>query len=185
MEPLTLTLAAGQTVVRATDTGQSGGNVDYLGISPGVASTVPTQTATFRPADLGVRGRAVVYDWFAGTGTVVPSGGTFSATVTSGSYYVVVPVSSAGIAFPGDAGKFASLGRKRISGLQRRGGGVEATVEFADGEGPVTLHGYAQSHPHVSGSAAGEVSWDAATSLWQVAVSPQDGSSAKVTATPA
>jgi Carbohydrate binding module (family 6) len=176
-------LPAGQVTIRATATGQSGGNIDYLGISSGQAPTVPTQTATFTPGSLGVGGPAYVYDYFAGVGTVVPNGGSYSATVTSGSYYVVVPVGRSGIAFLGDAGKFVSLGHKRITHLGEQDGAVHATVAFADGEGPVTLHGYSASPPSASagGGSAGPVTYDPGTRLFEVTVSPGANRQATVT----
>lgn len=179
-------LDAGQNTIRATATGQSGGNVNYLGISPGQAPTTPTQVATFSPNDIGISGTTYVYDYFAAAGTVVPPGGNYSATVTSGSYYVVAPVSRTGIAFLGDAGKFVSLGRKRITDLDQRGGAVHAVVAFASGEGPVTLHGYAASQPDVSAGSgsAGPVSYDPGSRLFQVAVSPGTTGQASVTIVP-
>jgi hypothetical protein len=174
-------LDAGQNTIRATATGQSGGNINYLGISPGQAPTVPTQVATFSPNHLGVGGAAYVYDYFAAAGTVVPPGGNYSATVTSGSYYVAAPVGPSGIAFLGDAGKFVSLGKKRITSVSDRGT-VQATVAFAPGEGAVTLQGYSPTSPRVeAGSgAAGPVTYDPATGIFSVEVSPGPADSATV-----
>ncbi|MFJ8603136.1 hypothetical protein ACIREM_31385 [Streptomyces shenzhenensis] len=72
----------------------------------------------------------------------------------AGTYWVVAPVGASGIAFLGDAGKFVSHGDKRIAHL-RDDGKVHATVAFAAGEGPVTLHGYAPRKPAVTATATG------------------------------
>ncbi|MGH3168473.1 MAG: carbohydrate-binding protein, partial [Trebonia sp.] len=184
-------LDAGPNTIRATATGQSGGNINYLGISPGQAPTTPTQTATFSPNDIGISGTAYVYDYFAGAGTVVAPGGNYSATVTSGTYYVVAPVSRSGVAFLGDAGKFVSLGRERITSLGQQGGAVHAMVAFAGGEGPVTLHGYSARQPSVSvgggsagGGSVGTVSYDPGSRLFQFTVSPGPDGQASVTIVP-
>jgi hypothetical protein len=124
-----------------------------------------------------------VYDYFGGNGKVVKAGGSYSATVTSGSYYVVAPVSRSGIGFLGDAGKFVSLGRKRITRLREEGRAVRATVAFASGEGPVTLHGYSASQPraYAHRGSTGPVSYVPGTRLFQVTVSPGADGEASVT----
>src|SRR5581483_8596508 len=86
-----------------------------------------SQLATFTPASLGIAGHAYVYNYFTGKGTVVNAGQSFSASVGNGSYYIVAPIGPSGIAFLGDAGKFVSLGSKRISYLTDDGT-VRATV---------------------------------------------------------
>jgi hypothetical protein len=68
-------------------------------------------TVSFTPASLGLPGNVYVYNYFTGTGTVLPAGGTFTDTVSRGSYYIVVPIGPSGIGFLGDAGKFVSWGK--------------------------------------------------------------------------
>jgi hypothetical protein len=140
----------------------------------------PSQTASFQPSALGVAGSAYVQDYFAGTGTLVPAG-----PVTSGSYWVVAPVGPSGIAFLGDAGKFVSLGAKRITSVSDSGT-VQVTVAFAPGEGAVTLQGYSPTTPSVEAGpgAAGPVTYDQATGIFSVEVSPGPAASATVTITP-
>ena len=176
IQPMTVQLQAGANTIRATATGQSGGNIDYLGISQGQVPTSPTQTASFQPSAMGISGAAYVYNYFTGQGAIVPPGGSFHDTVTSGTYWVVAPVGRSGIAFLGDAGKFVSLGSKRISALSDDGA-VHATVAFAPGEGAVTLHGYSPSDPRAVGSpgTAGPVSYDPATGIFSVQVAPPAG----------
>ena len=132
-----------------------------------------SQSVSFSPNSVGVTGDAYVYNYFTGAGKVVPAGSTFTDTVNSGSYYVVAPVAQSGIAFLGDAGKFVSLGGKRISQLSDNGT-VHATVAFAASEKSVTLHGYAPSAPQVTATdgSAGAVSYNAATHLFTVSVTP-------------
>ena len=70
---------------------------------------------SFSPGALGVNSPAYVYDYFNRTGAVVEAGGSFTGTVDyDGSYFVVAPIGSSGIAFLGDKDKFVSCGKKRI-----------------------------------------------------------------------
>ncbi len=107
-----------------------------------------------------------------GHGTVVPAGQSFSELVGKGSYYIVVPIGPSGIAFLGDAGKFVSLGDKRISQLTDNGT-IQATVAFAPGEGAVTLHGYAPKQPRISATngSVSHVSYNPSTHLFSFSVS--------------
>ena len=65
-------------------------------------------SATFTPSSLGPGGNVYVNNYFTGSGSVVQAGNSYSDTVSSGSYYIVAPIGSSGIAFLGDAAKFAS-----------------------------------------------------------------------------
>jgi hypothetical protein len=136
-------------------------------------SNSASATATITPASLGITGNAYVYNYFTGQGTVVQAGQSLSHNVDyNGSYSIVVPVGPSGIAFLGDAGKFVSLGSKRISSLSDNGT-VHATVAFAANEGPVTLHGYAPSQPTVTASngSVGSVIYNPTTHLFSFSVS--------------
>ena len=131
-----------------------------------------SQSITFKPSSLGVNGAAYVYNYFTGSGTLVPAGGSFTDTVgTNGSYYVVAPVGQSGIAFLGDAGKFVSTGDKRIASLSDNGT-VNATVAFASTEHTVTVHGYAPSAPTVTATdgSVGTVTYNSSTHLFSVTV---------------
>ncbi|GAA4497327.1 hypothetical protein GCM10023191_040640 [Actinoallomurus oryzae] len=185
VQPVVVTLSAGHHTVRAATTGANGPNIDNLGVSAGAVTVPTTEDAHFRPADLGVTGKAYVYDYFSGTGKVVDADDTYTAQVTrDGSYFQVVPVGRSGIAFLGDAGKFVSLGKQRIRSLSD-GGAVNATVAFARGDGPVTLHGYSPVPVSVraAGGSAGDVHYDAASHLFSVQVSPGHGATVAVTVT--
>lgn len=139
-------------------------------------------TASFTPASLGLTGNVYVYNYFTGTGTVVQAGSSFSDTVGSGSYYLVVPIGPSGIGFLGDAGKFVSLGKKRISQLSDNGS-VQATITFADGETSLTMRGYSPTSPNVTASdgSVGSVIYDSSTGLFSFAVSPGSDGSAIIT----
>ena len=182
---LVVTLEAGTNTVRATSIGENGANVDYLGVSQGVAPTVPTQTVELAPSELGIPGAAYVYDYYAGQGERVPAGGTYQATVTSGSYWLVAPVGRSGIAVLGDAGKFVGTGKKRIASLSDDGE-VRATIAFAEGEDPITLHGYAPAAPRVTASQghAGTVEYDQSTGVFSVQITPSRAATAQITLRP-
>ena len=141
-----------------------------------------SQSISFRPNYLGVAGAAYVYNYFTGTGSVVPAGSTFTDTVSTGSYYVVVPVGRSGIAFLGDAGKFASLGLKRIEHLSDNGT-VQTTVAFAANEHSVTLHGFAPTGAKVTTTdgSVGAVRFNSTTHLFSVDVTPGADHNAVVT----
>lgn len=182
---LTATLNAGTNTVRATATGASGGNIDWLGVTQGTVPTGMSQNASFTLAEIGETGSAYVYDYFAGSGALVKKGGQVSTGVTGGTYWVVAPVGPSGIAFLGDKGKFVAHGAKRLEQLSDDGS-VHATVAFAAGEGPVTLHGYAPRRPSATArtGSVGTVDYDATTKLFSVTVGAGAGDRAVVTIKP-
>jgi hypothetical protein len=139
-------------------------------------------TATFTPSALGITGDAYVYNYFAHAGTVVRSRSAFTDTVTAGSYYIVVPIGPSGIGFLGDAGKFVSLGKKRVSQLSDTGS-LHANVAFASGEAAVTLYGYSPTLPVVTATdgTVGAVGYNSSTHLFNVAVAPGADSAAVIT----
>jgi hypothetical protein len=132
-----------------------------------------SQSIVVSPPTLGLSGPAYVYDYFADTGRLLAPAETFSATVSSGSYFVVAPVGPSGIAFLGDSGEFATLGRKRISQLSDDGHVVSASVEFASGEQAVTLFGYSPSAPSATATGgSADASYDPSTQRLSVVVRP-------------
>ncbi|WP_198046969.1 hypothetical protein [Kutzneria sp. 744] len=133
-----------------------------------------SQSISFRPDDQGIAGPSYVYNYLTGAGKLVPAAGTYTDTVNAdGSYYVVAPVGSSGIALLGDAGKFVSLGSKRISQLSDDGT-VHTRVTFATNEKSVTLHGYAPSAPRATATdgTVGAVHYDTTTHLFTATVTP-------------
>jgi hypothetical protein len=145
-------------------------------------------TASFTPAELGYSGRVYVYSFSTGStgsGQLVDAGGSFSAPLQNGfGYWIVTPLGTSGLGFLGDAGKYVAAGKKRVAGW-RDDGTLAIDLVFAAGEGAVTLHGYAPAAPHATASAGtvGAVSWDAATQLFSVDVTPAAGA-ASLTLTP-
>jgi hypothetical protein len=182
---VTATLAQGANTVRATATGASGGDIDWLGVTQGAVATGLSQPVSFALSEVGVTGRAYVYDYFAGTGALVGAGGGVNTTVGSGTYWVVAPVGDSGIAFLGDAGKFVAHGDKRIE-HHSDDGSVHVTVAFAAGEGPVTLHGYAPRKPTATASngKAGAVAYDTSTKLFSLPVTAGSDGRAVLTIAP-
>jgi len=136
-------------------------------------------TTTFTPGSLGLSGPVYVYNYFAGRGTLMDAGDTFSEPMDNGrAYYIVTPIGPSGVAFLGDAEQFVSLGRKRIAALTDDGT-LEATIAFADGEPSRTLYGYSSSEPNVTAitGAIASVTYDPSMQLFTVVVSPgADGS---------
>jgi hypothetical protein len=132
-----------------------------------------SEVISFSPNNLGVSGPTYVYDVFAESGRLVPRDDAYSATVSSGSYFIAAPMGPSGIAFLGDAGAFVSLGKKRISQLTDDGT-LRASIEFAAGEQAVTLHGFAAAPPQVqvSGGSADEVLFDASSQRFRFTVHP-------------
>jgi hypothetical protein len=156
-------------MVAATSTGHNGLREAYVFA---YSRNNGTQSAAFSPSSLGISGQAYVYNYFTGTGRLVPAGGTYTDNVgTNGSYYQVAPVGPSGIAFLGDAGKYVSAGDKRIAHLSDYGT-VNATVAFASNEHTVTVRGYAPAAPAVTASdgSAGPVSYNSSTHLFTVPV---------------
>jgi hypothetical protein len=139
-------------------------------------------TATFNPSSLGLSGNVYVYNYFTGSGTVVQAGNNFSDTVGSGSYYIVVPIGQSGIGFLGDAGKFVSLGKKRITQLNDNGT-VQAKITFASGETSLNMQGYSPTTPIIAAidGSVGSVNYNSASGLFSFAVSPGADGSATVT----
>lgn len=104
-------------------------------------------TISFSPQSLGVAGPAFVLNYFNKTGLVLDSGQSFTGSVDyDGSYFLVAPVGTSGIAFLGDAGKFVSCGNKRIEQISDDGV-LRVYVRFAAGEKRVALRFYSPFQP--------------------------------------
>ena len=91
--------------------------------------------------------------------------------MNSTAYYIVSAVGPSGLALIGEQGKIAAAGKQRIATFSADGA-LTVTVQFAEGEGPVTLHGYAPSTPTVTAvsGTAGSVQYSAATQRFTVPV---------------
>ena len=102
---------------------------------------------SFSPHSLGVAAPAYVLDYFHKTGFLVEPGQSFNGSVDyNGSYFVVAPVGTSGIAFLGDAGKFVSCGKKRIEQISDDGV-LRVFIRFAAGERRVALRLYSPFQP--------------------------------------
>jgi hypothetical protein len=172
---------AGGAMVAATRSTHGSMTAGYV-FAYSRSSTV-SAAASFAPSSLGVTGAAYVYNYFANTGTTVAVNATYDVQVGyDGSYFLVVPVGASGIGFLGDAGKFVSLGSQRISSMADNGT-LKATVEFATGDGPVTLHGY--SPKAVTATAAGgsitSNAYSTATQRFSLVLAPASAGTASIT----
>ena len=76
-----------QPMVASTYT-DFGGGMRGLYVFAYARGTNTPATASFTPASLGLPGNAYVYNYFTGAGTVIPAGGTFTDTVSTGSYWL-------------------------------------------------------------------------------------------------
>ena len=146
-------------------------------------SSTASAAASFVPSDLGVTGTAYVYNFFANTGTLVSATSAHNIEAQyDGVYFIVVPVGASGIGFLGDPGKWASLGSQRISSLSDNGT-LQATVKFATGDGPVSLHGY--SPKAVTATATGgsitSNTYSTSTQRFTLVLAPGSTSTASVT----
>jgi hypothetical protein len=135
--------------------------------------------ATFQPAALGLSGSVYVYNYFTGTGRILPPGAMFQDTVHSGSYYIAVPVGRSGMALLGDLGRFVSMGAKRIAQFSDTGR-IHATISFGKGESPMVLSGYAPRSPVIMAQSGrvGAVSYTRSTHLFHVVVAPSTNGTA-------
>jgi hypothetical protein len=137
---------------------------------------------SYTPEKMGIRGPSYSYDYFTGTGKVLTAGQSDTRNIRGSDYTIIVPIGPSGIAFLGDAGKFISLGKKRITQLSDTGQ-VQIQIAFAANEGSVRIVGYAPTQPHIKASRgkAGQVSYNPGTHLFSCQISVGDGQSATVT----
>jgi len=136
----------------------------------------PGDEVQFSPAELGLAGRAYVYDYFSGTGGLLKAKTSFSAPLgeNASGFYIVAPVGRSGIAFLGDKNKFVGTGKQRIESLQDQAGRLTVGVVLAENEKSVVLHGYAATAPKVTVNSGSDdaVQYDPATHHFTVEVQP-------------
>jgi hypothetical protein len=136
---------------------------------------------SFSPQSLGVAAPAFVFHYFTRTGLVLEPGQAFTGSVDyNGSYLIVAPVGTSGIAFLGDAGKFVSCGKKRIEQISDDGV-LRVSVRFAAGEKRVALRLYSPFQPIAAAEAGsmGPLIPDKA-GTYRVVVSPDASGQAMV-----
>jgi len=133
---------------------------------------------SFTPSEFGLTGQVYVYDYFAATGRLVNATQSYSDTVgdSERSYYIVAPVSGAGIALVGDTGKFVPCGRQRIPRITDTDGHLGVTIEFANPDQDASLTGYSIAPPKVisNDGVNDAVQYDPATKLFTIAVRPKE-----------
>jgi hypothetical protein len=133
--------------------------------------------AQFRLSDAGVSGPVFLYDYFNGTGRVVQPDELLNEDAQGYRYLVAATIGRSGIALLGDTGHFVTLGKKRVAALADDGV-LHVSLAFAPGESARNLQGYSPDRPAARASAgtARTLSYDPATGLFTVAVTPgQDG----------
>ena len=132
--------------------------------------------AAFTPAQVGVQQDVYLYDTRARTARRLAASEKFMFDLAPNgtAYFVLAPVSRAGVALFGDDGKFVPDGRQRIASIVEQGNRLTVTVTFAPQEKSLRLFGYANRRPAIaklSGS-ANEVTYDEATGRFEVTVTP-------------
>jgi hypothetical protein len=162
------------TFLAATYTQHTGGKFTYLYAFNG-------SSVSMAPSELGYTGKVYVYD------VINDSGKAMAATDANSwakGYTLVAPIGTSGIAFLGDKGKFVPVGKKRISTFTDDGT-ITAKIEFATGEGAVTIQGYAAASPTVTATAGtvGAVTFNATTQRFSVPVTAA-GTSATISIKP-
>jgi len=159
----------------------AGTYTDHNGLKTGYIfafnrSKTDNEKVRFSPSEPGLKAEVYVYDYFAGTARHLNAGKTFSAVLAAqaGAFYVVAPVGQSGIAFLGDAGKFVSAGKQRISSLRDEPGKLTVDIVFAKTEQSVLLHGYAVRAPEVTAQSgkAGMVQYDPTTQHFSLELKP-------------
>ena len=144
----------------------------------------PASPFTISPDDLGTRrGPVCAYDYFAGNARWLEKDESYTGQVPPGGveYLLVAPVGASGIAFLGDADKFVSMGRQRISSVQDQSNRLTTEVLVSPDEEAVTLHGYCRQRPIVTvqRGTAEPASYDHVSGHFSVLVHP-DSSTAVV-----
>ncbi|MDP4285266.1 MAG: hypothetical protein Q8891_12640 [Bacteroidota bacterium] len=135
---------------------------------------------SFKPADIGMIGKVVVYDPMHNKLQIISANETFKDVLPGDkyTYYIIAPVTSSGIAFLGDAGKITATGKKRIADVIASGKEMQVKVLFAKSESSVTLRGYAD---HIVTADKGKVTVDPSTHLFSLVLSaPAKGNSVSV-----
>ena len=129
-----------------------------------------------RPSALGLNEDVVAYDMRASTGHLLHTNETLHVRFDEGgwAYYVIAPFGKSGIALCGDAGKFVSMGRKRIPVATDEPHCRQVVVSFAKGERSITLFGFAKSAPKIRAvrGSAGTLNYAPATGRFEVTVGP-------------
>jgi hypothetical protein len=130
-----------------------GGNSWYYLLSLPSAGYLPY----FSPADLGVTGETLVYDWDTGVACRRQAKESIPlAEEAKHQYFVVAPILTSGMAIIGDTSKFVTMADKRISLVESDARtarvGVIASAEYS----PI-ISGYSKSRPAMVESDSGQL----------------------------
>jgi len=130
--------------------------------------------AAFHLSDAGITQPAFLYDYIHGTGRVVDPSDLLNQPVDDFAYLIAAPIGSSRIAILGDAGQFATLGKKRIVALTDNGEAAQITVAFAPGETVRTITGYSPFpvQARAADGAVGHILRNQTTGLFSVQVFP-------------
>jgi hypothetical protein len=132
--------------------------------------------AVFSPMQAGIGRDAYVFDARTRTARRMAPSDTvsFDLSPDGTAYFVLAPVSSAGVAFFGDDGKFVPDGRKRIASMVETGKSLIVTVTFAPQESTLRLFGYAPRRPTIAARTGSveEVTFEQQTGRFEVSVRP-------------
>jgi hypothetical protein len=175
--------ATAAAAIATTYSQHPGGRVSYVF----AFTDSPNAVSSFTPGEIGYTSDVYVYSVNDDAGRIAQptqSINTTLATMNSTAYYVVAPIGPSRMALLGEQGKIAAAGKQRVATFSDDGA-LTVTVQFASGEGPITLHGYAPAAPTVvalSGT-AGTVRYDARTQRFTVAVTAA-GTSATIRLSP-
>ena len=130
----------------------------------------------FTPAQVGEPRDVYLYDTRARTARRLAASEKFNFDLAPNgtAYFILAPVSRAGIALFGDDGKFVPDGRKRIASVVDERNRLTATVTFAPQETSLRLFGYTTRRPTITAQmgSAGDVAFDEKTGRFEVSVSP-------------
>jgi hypothetical protein len=112
------------------------------------ASTQPDiNESRFSLADIGVTGRAYIYDFLTQEVRYIEPDSDFVSPLGKDgfNYFIVAQPGISGIALFGDAEKFVSNGRQRVATITENPSGLDVELIFAQSENNVRLHGCSQS----------------------------------------
>jgi len=137
------------------------------------------RVAHFRPSEFGVKERVYAYNVLSGEGRVVEPSDEVSETIgKSGyAYFMMCPITEAGVTLIGDLGKIVPTGKQRIQSITRTKTGLRVVVSFAKGEQNAILEVECPRTPIISSpsGSASIMSLDSGTGRFSVAVRPLNG----------
>jgi hypothetical protein len=151
----------GAPMLAFTYTRQNNVRTNYVFVFAPEKSGNDGYTLTPSDANLDMRGTVILYNPLTGMLKKMSADSTFEGTLANAAvsgnlektgnthgtkykftYFIIAPITQAGIAFLGDEGKIVSTGRQRISQLSSSPDYLQVQISFAKNEHSVILHGY-------------------------------------------